>query len=58
MNRYSQQTFDMLMQRIFLKYTKNDSIVALSFKDFGDVFGDVFILMALKCRKQGGLACR
>jgi hypothetical protein len=58
MKRYSQQIFDMLIQRIFVKYTKNDSILALSFKDFGDVFGDVFILTARKCRKQGGLACR
>lgn len=48
----------MLMQGILVKYTKNDSIVALSFKDFGDVFGDVLFLTALKCRKQGGLACR
>lgn len=58
MNRYSQQIFDMLMKQIFVKYTKNDLIVALSFKNFGDVFGDVLFLTALKCRKNGGLACR
>lgn len=39
----------MLIQRILVKYTKNDLIVAVSFKNFGDVF----ILTACECRKKG-----